>query len=114
MGITITISVTNTIRRSKKFDKNFDTLTYHNEINSSITQINILEKVRHSPSVVYLTFSNNKKYRINTLEDENWQKNIAYVINIGDRIVKKRDNDSLFLIKDSMNDTLIYMLESYK
>jgi hypothetical protein len=68
--------------------------------------------LRNSPTIVFVTLDDNKKYRIWTEFDLQNGRGINEILEVGDKLVKKSRNDTIKLIKlqDSLTKRHLFLL----
>jgi hypothetical protein len=116
--ILITTSISRTDKQFKEFSKSFPILSYEDEINSTIIVIDSFKcaSCRYTPSVVFLKLGNHRNFRINTIENYNHSgDNIANIIGIEDKIVKRENDSIIYIIKQKHPaielDTFLFILK---
>jgi hypothetical protein len=68
--------------------------------------------LRNSPTIVFVTLDDNKKYRIWAEFDLENDRGINEILEVGDKLVKKSNNDTIKLIKpeDSLTKRYLFLL----
>lgn len=110
----------------------YDISTQRNGLKKAITEHPVLKKedslynevlsiyrdphAHHSPNIIYVTLNNGKKYRIysteNSLYYEIYYKwdGVFDAVQVGDRLIKEKNNDTLYISKKAYDDTLFFYI----
>lgn len=119
-GICLTLFLYNiNTQRSdlKKAINEHPLLETKDSLNNEIISLYNDPNAKYTPDIVYVTLNNGRKYRICSSENRLYYpwNGIFDAIQVGDRLIKEKDNDTLYISKKTYDDSLFfYIIEPLK
>lgn len=114
-GLVLYFIVRYEINEYKRFLKDFSILKHEDKIEAVVNKIHKPQNTEITPSVIYVSFGNGKKYMIKTERfNQAENRNIFNVLNTGDKLFKSSFSDSLYLLKETemgYTDSMMFILQ---
>jgi hypothetical protein len=98
-------------RRNEILLNSFQEIKKSNSIVGTIKEIYHFPKIRSSETMILVAIDNNKKYKISTilnLSQKNDERSISDVAELGDKILKRVQSDTIYINKGVLDSEEVY------